>query len=301
MTQTQAQTPHARATWVDPTSGNERDGRELLAKMSHKKVVLLGESHTTAEIHRWQLHVATQLHFLRPNIALGFEMFPRRLQAVLDQWVNGEFSTEEFLVKCEWQTVWGYDAALYLPLFHFCRQQGVKMLALNCYRPLVTRVGKEGWDAIPEEERDGLTPSAEATQAYRAYLFGLGLNRSPNGAIAAMDPALDRFVRAQQTWDRAFACNIANWLADHPASLVVGIIGRGHLEYGHGTPYQLRDLGIESVGVLLPSEVDHIDLIKSSGIADAVFRLDKPEPDAPLPPRMQKVVDGRRKQVNAVA
>jgi Haem-binding uptake, Tiki superfamily, ChaN len=45
-----------------------------------------------------------------------------------------------------------------------------------------------------------------------------------------MDPSLDRFIRAQQTWDRAFACNIARALIESDPPLVVGIIGRGHLD-----------------------------------------------------------------------
>ena len=41
-----------------------------------------------------------------------------------------------------------------------------------------------------------------------------------------------------------------------PEALIVGIIGRGHLEYGHGIPHQLADLGIDDVGVLLPVDAD---------------------------------------------
>ena len=159
--------PHPRASWIDPATGAPLAAGELMAAMARRQVVLLGETHTIAEIHRWQLQVTTVLHFLQPNLAVGFEMFPRRVQGVLDEWVAGALSTDAFLDKVEWGTVWGYDAALYLPLFHFCRQQRVRMLALNCHRPLVTRVGKEGWDAIPEAERDGLTPSAPATPACR--------------------------------------------------------------------------------------------------------------------------------------
>ncbi len=240
--------------------------------------MLLGETHTIAEIHRWQLHVATIIRFIRRNVAVGFEMFPRRVQPVLDEWVAGELSTQQFLDKVDWKNVWGYDPQLYLPLFHFCRQQRVPMLALNCNRPLVTRVGKDGWDAVPEEERDGLSPAAEATVAYREYLFGLGLNRSPTAPVSAMDPKLDRFIRAQQTWDRAFACNIARALEQPDPPLVIGIIGRGHLEYGHGTPFQLRDLGIASVAVLLPARGSLNDAIPMNGIADAIFTLAEPDP-----------------------
>jgi len=245
---------HPLATWINPSNGRQIDEFNLMHEMATRQVVLLGETHTIAEIHRWQLHVATIIRFIRRNVVVGFEMFPRRVQAVLDEWVAGELSSRQFLEKVDWKNVWGYDAQLYLPLFHFCRQQRVPMLALNCNRPLVTRVGKDGWDAVPEEERDGLTPAAEATVAYREYLFGLGLDRSPTRPVSAMDPKLDRFIRAQQTWDRAFACNIARAIAQPDPPLVIGIIGRGHLEYGHGAPFQLRDLGIPAPAVLLPRD-----------------------------------------------
>jgi uncharacterized iron-regulated protein len=294
---------HPRATWLDPTSGEHLDERALLAEMATRQVVLLGGTHTVAEIHRWQLHVATVLRFLRPNIAVGFEMFPRRVQAVLDEWVDGELGTDAFLDKVEWGTVWGFDAQLYLPLFHFCRQHRVKMLVLNCHRPLVTRVGKEGWEAIPENERDGLTPSAEATPAYRQYLANLGLGRGPvaDGAAAPPSSATDRFVRAQQTWDRAFACSIARALQQPEPPLVIGIIGRGHLEYGHGTPYQLADLGVTSTGVLLPTTSAQIDVSHASGISDAVFRLDEPDPEAPMPAKMLKAIEEHKARVAAEA
>ncbi|MDQ8729591.1 ChaN family lipoprotein [Bradyrhizobium sp. LHD-71] len=289
----------ARGTWLDPSTGRAIKQRELLRTLAGYQVVLLGETHTVYEIHRWQLHVATMLHALHPKIAVGFEMFPRAKQDVLDEWVAGRHSTDTFLHAVDWPAVWGYDANLYLPLFHFCRQQRVKMLALNCRRPLVTRVGKEGWAAVPERERDGLTPAAEATPAYRQHLFeimgGTAAAMQPKSQVkSAGDPALDRFIRAQQTWDRAFACNIARALEQPDPPLVIGIIGSGHLRYGHGTPYQLSDLGIERVSVLLPTSDAEHDPRRIAGLADAIFRLDEVEPQAPMPPRMQAAMTARR-------
>ncbi len=139
-------------------------------------------------------------------------MFPRRLQPVLDAWIGNCFDTTTFLQTCEWSHIWGFDPDLYLPLFHFCRQHRIRMVAMNCPRPLVSRVGREGWAAIPEHERDGVTPARPAMDAHRRYLFDL--IGAAGGAIAALDPSFDRFVRAQQVWDRAFACNIAAALAD---------------------------------------------------------------------------------------
>ncbi|WP_160000770.1 ChaN family lipoprotein, partial [Roseomonas sp. 18066] len=269
--------PHPRARWLDPATGALLEAAPLMRRLAQREAVLLGESHDVAEIHRWQLQVATCLHLLRPDLAMGFEMFPRRVQPVLDRWVAGEFSTAAFLEAVEWEKVWGFDAGLYLPLLHFCRQQAVPMLALNCERPLVTRVGRDGWDAVPVEERDGLTPAAPARAGHRAHL----------ALLTGRDEAeiSDRFLRAQQVWDRAFACAIAAYRAavvaeGKPAPLVVGIIGRGHLEYGHGTPWQLESLGVSDTAVLLPSEAETLDAATIAGIGAALFRLDRPE--APL-------------------
>lgn len=271
-------TAHPRGAWLDPENGDLIDQRALMERLATKRVVLLGETHNVAEIHRWQAHVIAHLQMFRPNIAVGFEMFPRRIQPVLDRWVAGELTTAAFIEESEWCEVWGFPPALYLPIFHLCRAQNIPMRALNCYRPLVTRVGKEGWDAIPVEDRDGLTPAAPASPAYRRYLFDL-VGPGPAGrATDAMDPSWDRFVRAQQCWDRAFACNIAAALKAPEAPLVVGVIGRGHLEYGGGAPFQLRDLGVEDIAVLLPTEAAEQDLSRMRGIGDAIFRLDAPEP-----------------------
>jgi len=265
---------HRPGAWLDPATGEEVAHQDLLARMARQRVVLLGETHDRFDIHRWQLHVAAGLLALRGNIVLGFEMFPRRVQPVLDAWVAGQLDTETFLAQSEWDVVWRFDPDLYLPLFQFCRQFGVPMRALNCHRPLVTRVGKEGWDAVPVDERDGLTPARPASPAYRRYLFDItGGGRAGREVTDPQDPAFNRFVRAQQTWDRAFACNIAAALAAPDAPLVIGIIGRGHLEYRHGTPFQLADLGVSDVSVLLPSDAEHFDMSVGSDLADAIFRL----------------------------
>ena len=161
----------APGTWLDPHTAEPVAHPDLMRRLALQQVVLLGETHDRYDVHRWQLHVALGLLAHRSDIVLGFEMFPRRLQPVLDAFIAGTFATtEDFLEAAEWNEVWRFDPDLYLPLFHFCRQFRLPMLALNCSRPLVTRVGKEGWAAIPVDERDGLTPARPALPAYRDYL-----------------------------------------------------------------------------------------------------------------------------------
>lgn len=275
-------TQHEAGRWIDGANGVPLSHEDVLARFANRRVVLLGETHDRFDVHRWQLHVCAGLLAQRSDIAVGFEMFPRRCQPVLDRWVAGELSVAAFLEQAEWETVWRFDPELYLPLFNFCRQFRLPMLALNCERPLVTRVGKDGWDAIPDDERDGLTPAVPASAAHRQYLFDItGGGRPDRRAADADDPGFDRFVRAQQTWDRAFACNIAKALAAGVAGQIVGIIGRGHMEYGHGTPFQLAHLGVEDTAILLPSDETEFGP-EQHRLGDALFRLPGP-PDRAAP------------------
>lgn len=265
---------HPTGTWLQPRSGTLIDHSELMKTLASRQAVLLGETHDRYDIHRWQLHVLAGILAHNQNIVVGFEMFPRHCQPVLDSWVSGHLHTEEFLEKVEWKNVWGFPADLYLPIFHFCRQFAIPMKALNCRRSLVTEVGKLGWDAIAVEDRDGVTPARPATPAHRQYLFEItGGNRPDRKAVTAMDPEFDRFVRAQQTWDRAFACNIAEAHKTPSAPLVIGIIGRGHIEYGYGTPYQLEGLGVTDTAILLPVDRPGQITDEHSTIGDAVFLL----------------------------
>ncbi|GGC39380.1 hypothetical protein GCM10011504_17280 [Siccirubricoccus deserti] len=77
-----------------------------MRRVAGRSAVLLDETHDVAEIHRWQLQVTTCLYLPRPELAVGFQTFPRRLQPVLDRQVAGEMGIAGFLEAVEWEQVW---------------------------------------------------------------------------------------------------------------------------------------------------------------------------------------------------
>lgn len=301
-------------TWLDPATGALLAAEPLVASLAKRPVVLLGEEHTEAEHHRWQLQMLAALHGRNPDMVIGFESFPRRLQPVLDRWVAGELDVATFLDEAEWRTVWVYNPALYLPLFHFARQNRIPMVALNVDRTLVARVSHEGWAAIPAGEKEGLSDPAPPSDAYRDYLARTQLLKQSvmeggepktefeEAEIAAVleTEEFARFVEAQLTWDRAMAEALAAARGRQPEALVVGILGRGHVQYRYGVPHQLADLGIPDTAVLLPVErmADCADL--PADVADAVFviepsdRIEKARPRARLGIRIENTEDGVR-------
>jgi uncharacterized iron-regulated protein len=285
--------------WFDPATAETPTTDRLLASLARRPVVLLGENHDNAEHHRWQLHTLAALHSRNPDIVLGFESFPRRVQPILDQWVNGELGAEAFLEAVDWSTIWGFDPALYLPLFHFARQNRIPMIALNVDRALVSRVGNEGWAAISADERAGLSDPAPPSAAYReslarTYIFkqSFGEEGQAEASVEEADilsvigtEKFARFVEAQLTWDRAMAEALAAARQRRPAALVVGIMGGGHIRYRHGVPHQLADLGIAEAAVLLP--VDRMEACDrlAADLADAVFVMETFKPEAAAPPK----------------
>lgn len=289
----------AAGMWLKPATAAPVAADRLMAEMVRRPIILLGESHTNAEHHRWQLHTLAALHGRRPDMVVGFESFPRHVQPVLDQWVNGELDAGAFLKAVEWRKVWGYDADLYLPLFHFARQNRVPMVALNVDRALVSRVSHEGWSVIPADERAGLSDPAPAGDAYReslarTYLYKQSLQGGgdPEADINEADIAavietveFARFVEAQLTWDRSMAEALAEARRRQPGALVVGIMGQGHVEYRHGVPHQLADLAMPDAAVLLPVDSTAACEGLPTDLADAVFLIESSGRVATAPPR----------------
>lgn len=256
--------------WVDPRTREVLSTPAAMERAASSNIVLLGEHHDRPEHHLWQLQTIAGLHAHRPSIVIGFEMFPREVQAVLDQWVEGELDERDFLTGSRWAEVWHFPAELYLPLFRYARLNRVAMVALNVPRDLVSRVAREGWQAVPPAERAGLSDPAPPTAAYESLLREQFERHLGEEGFTA-DSGAARFVEAQLVWDAAFAQALHDAADRQPEALVIGVVGGGHLEHGYGVPHQLRALGLEEVTVLLPweSSADCAEL--APDLADAVF------------------------------
>lgn len=285
---TQPQSCPVPGQWMVPRTGAAavQPADQVFARLARQEVVLLGESHDDAEHHRWQLHTIAGLYSLRPQMALGLEMFPRRVQPVLDLWVAGQLSEEEFLSRSEWFTVWGYEPQAYMPIFQFARMHRIPMVALNVNRTLVSKVGSEGWAAIPAAEREGVSDPAPAQPEYLEVLYGSYLDHRPSAhggsagrksptAADLAEPKFRRFVESMLVWDRAMAQAIAErrWGPNPP--LMVGLMGSGHLRDGYGVPYQLRALGVAGVSSALPWEQSMTCAELRPGVAELVFAVEE--------------------------
>jgi uncharacterized iron-regulated protein len=267
---------------------------DVLPPMARRDVVLLGEQPDEGDDHRWQLQVLAALYAQRPRMVIGFEMFPRRAQPVLDEWVAGKLTVKQFLERVEWDKVWRLPAELYLPLFQFARINRIPMVALNVDETLVRAIAEKGWAAVPDAQREGVGKPAPPAPAYREFLAEVydvheRVADKAGGRAPRKDSAFDRFVESQTVWDRAMAEALAARVKTHPADerpLAVGIMGSGHVRFGYGVAHQLRDLGVRNIGTLLPVAADRDCKDLKPGLADAVFALPEQVAAKPEPPRL---------------
>ncbi len=263
--------------WKTP-KGTSYSNKDILHSLSNTKVVLLGEDHDNPEHHRWQLQIIIALHALQPDIALGFESFPRSAQPYLDQFVAGELSEKRFLELVNWDKIWNFNKNFYMPMFHFARMNKIPMHALNVDRSLVSLVSKKGWESIAEKDREGITDPADASLEYLEMLASVFAQHIPKHAHKKtsndkkessdkhegfpelnndelkeiyFNPSFKRFSQGQLLWDRAMAEILYKVIDKDKKPLVVGVLGAGHIMGGYGVPHQLQALGIDSVRTLL--------------------------------------------------
>lgn len=277
---------------VDRGAARPLSTKGVIAEAALQDVVLLGEQHDLEDHHRWQLQVLAALHAQRPDLVIGFEMFPRQVQPVLDRWIKGELTAPAFLAEVKWEKIWSFPPQLYLPLFEFARLNRIPLLALNVDQRLTQSIADKGWVAVPAELREGVGRAAPPSADYRRFLREIHeahneVRASRQGKGKGVDSLFENFVDAQQTWDRAMAEALAGRLkTGERRPLMIGVMGSGHIRFGHGVPHQLRDLGVSRIASLLPLSSPEACRELQVGLADAVFVFPAKPLPAIEPPRL---------------
>src|SRR6185369_15515563 len=204
---------------TDTRTGDLLTPADLPARLAHLegvRLVLVGESHTNADFHLAQLRVIQELQRAGREVLIGLEMYPETEQRWLDAWRDGSLTEDGFLRLSHWYKNWGYNWAYYRDIFLFARDHGLRMIALNAPREIVSAVGKKGLAGLTPDERASIAPRIDTTSAEHRTLI--------NAFFGAGDPLhsgmpqeqLDRMYAAQCTWDATMGHNAVKALREHP-------------------------------------------------------------------------------------
>ena len=227
--------------------------QEIVSDLATKRVIYLGESHTSLSDHLLQLRIIQALQQKGLDLAVAMEMFPGSSQKALDDYVlqQSKMSESEFLLASRWFDVWRYDWRLFRPLFNFCRTKAVPVFGINVERDIVSKVFSTGnTDELSEEQLQAIAPDRDLM--VDGYLERLRVVHgfhatSPHGDMNS----LAGFVQSQAIWDESMAANIYTLLKKYPKKTIVVIAGSQHTRKDSGIPPRLlRRTKVEQASVI---------------------------------------------------
>lgn len=218
----------------DARTGQPLTVEQAAQRLQAARVVIVGESHTDAWHHMIQLKLYELMG--QPPIALGMEMFQRPYQAPLDAYVAGQLDEATMLAQTEYATRWGFEPAMYAPLWRAARSASAPILALNAPRELTKRVSKVGLDGLTPDERAQLPADLDlSNKAHRAWFRDIFASHG----MPMDDATFERFYQAQTCWDETMAQTAAAYLAAHPDRRLFIMAGMGHVIHDYGVPSRL--------------------------------------------------------------
>lgn len=229
---------------------------EVAAALADASIVLVGESHTSAESHRVQAAVIAALQRSGRKVTIGLEMFPADAPtAPFDRWLRGGLDEATFLRESGWYDYWGYPWGYYRDVFLLARQHRMPIRGVNAPRAIVSMVGRRGLNGIGGMERGQLAPTIDTTNEEHRQLFVAYVGGGSGAHGAGMPPdVLQRMVEAQCTWDATMAFHATELLKENPdpKAVVVVLVGSGHVAYNLGIARQARAYTDKRVATVMP-------------------------------------------------
>jgi uncharacterized iron-regulated protein len=223
---------------VNTSNGRPASAADVAAAARGLRFVYLGESHNSPDHHQMQANVIEALVADGRDVVVGFEQFTRPVQDSLNPWTLGWWDEATFIERSQWKTQWGFDYALYRPIFESTRKHKLPMVALNVPRDWVRAVGRGGYTALTAEQKKELPTDLYLGNAnHKAVFTGL------MGGHPMTGPQGDNVYSAQVLWDEGMADTALKYMDKRGAStntVFVVVAGSGHVMYGQGINYRVE-------------------------------------------------------------
>ena len=213
---------------VAPAGGDANDAR-LWKSISSADVVYFGEVHNNQSNHEYELQLVKSMlaHHLR--IAVGWEMFARNNQPLLDQFNRRQISLAQLLDQSGFRKSWGVYSPVYAKILATTSANGVPNVGLNAENRLVHRVAMG--QTLNQAEQSQIPAGYKVRpEAFDNFVNLLG----DHPGMATAD--LHRYFAAQNIWDQTMADSIVEFHRQNPETKILVLAGRAHVQGGFGVP-----------------------------------------------------------------
>lgn len=253
---------------VNTATSRQATAADVAAAARGLRFVYLGESHNSPDHHQMQSNVIEALVADGRDVVVGFEQFTRPVQDSLNPWTLGWWDEATFIERSDWKTQWGFDYALYRPIFETTKKNRLPMVALNVPRDWVRAVGRGGYSALTPDQRKELPEDLFLGNAnHKAVFTGLMGGHPMTGTQG------ENVYAAQVLWDEGMADTALKYLEKRGVSaktVFVVIAGAGHVMYGQGINYRVeRRTGLKGVTLTMFDGTEPREV--SRGLGDFVY------------------------------
>ncbi len=222
----------------------------LTPELLQADVILIGEWHTHAGIHRFQTDVLKRLTSSKRSLALSMEQITRDKQDVLNQYLNNEIGEQYFIQQ---SSAWPNYESDYRPLIELAKRSQIPVIAANAPKRIVRCVGRQGVDylnKLDSEERGFVAETINTDNSPYKEKFMASMHHGKPDQT-------EKQYAAQMTWDETMAESVVNYLATHQGTQVVHLAGKFHTEAGLGTGTSIlqRNPSLKIVVITPSSEI----------------------------------------------
>ncbi len=248
---------------IDTSNGTETSPEDLLADLRQAQVIFIGEFHDHPGHHQAQLAIIDALDNDPQPLAIGLEMFRRENQEILDKWVANELPLNRFYASFadNW-SMW----PLYQNIFLHAHRNGIRLVGLNIPRNITSKVARNGFEALPEKERQLLGEvQCVVDKEYDRFI------RRAMGGFGGHGETFLYFCEAQLLWDKMMARHLVDFVRANPEFRVIVLAGSGHA-WKYGIPRQMLMLEEIDYRVILPEIFGRADRMNiTNEIADYLW------------------------------
>ncbi|UOR03922.1 ChaN family lipoprotein [Hymenobacter aerilatus] len=217
-------------------AGKPANYDKMLAQLATADVVLFGEQHNDPIAHWLELQVARDLAQRKQGqLVLGFEMFERDVEPLVQQYNTGELTDQAFEADSR---PWPNYATDYKPLLQLARQQKLRIVGTNVPRRYASQVAKgslSALDALPSAEKAWLAPLPITVDF---ELPGYKNMQAMFGGDAAHSAGVQNIIQAQALKDATMAYFIRQ--SRQPGQTVLHFNGSYHSDNHDGIVWYLR-------------------------------------------------------------
>jgi uncharacterized iron-regulated protein len=245
------------------------DFESLIADAATADVVFVGEQHDDPNTHR--LEAALLEGLLRRGVAptVSLEMFERDVQPLIDAYLGGTKSEEEFLKDAR---PWPRYKTDYRPLVELAKAHGWPVIASNVPRRLASAVAKGGRAVIadlPPADRQLMALELECPLDgyFDRFAESMASHPAPNQSAEQLREMSERYYWSQCVKDETMAEAIAAAVErrEKPGP-VVHYNGAFHSDFGLGTAERVRRrLPGKRVVIISVLPVESLDSLSPAG------------------------------------